>query len=281
MTYYELKELIDSRIENGVKPALSEEEAKEYLGEENVAIIDMMFDYCDDMEYDIYAHETDFESAENIINNGYGDQETRISSEEFFEKTGIKRGSKFQATEYDEDGVGTMIVNRDRQENLFYSGILGDGQHFLKQTAGKYNLPSYVSFVDAMVNRSASGAKCIALVPKSLTTEQTEHTEYCAVQSHYDEFTDETVPYQYYTRDVVDKEFFMGYFDIKNKKFVLNENFEFLHRVEDQFSLAFTDREPFHEWFEQQLKRQEMDKVMPSSSETISSNNMAVNNNHK
>ena len=244
MNYNEITSLFNERFEKGIKPYITEDEAKEYLGQENLKIIEMLLNYCYNQGYKIYIHETGEEAANDIITRGFighGSAE-EISRDEFIQKSGMKPGDKLT--------VSGML---SRATHL---GILDDGQHFVQlKNIGSF---SYADFVYANVNRSACGAKCIAIVPEELPMFQSQHTQYGVKHSHINEYTGKNEPQSYFQREVVDKEFFIGYFDVINKKWVINKNFE-LHHREGIGSKAYSDGEPFTAWIRQQIKSTRVD----------------------
>lgn len=270
MNYDEMITLFYDRLEKGIKPYITEEEAKKYLGEENIRIIEMLIEYCRNQGYKIYVHETDKEAASDIISRGFighGESE-EITREEFIKKSGMKPGDKLTIAEYDDD-IPVAISEGNFAHTEFddlgelsrstHLGILDDRQHFF--AIGLENF-SYANFVYANVNRSSCGAKCIAIIPEDFQMFQSQHTQYGVKHSHINKYTGQEVPQSYFQREVVDKEYFIGYFDIINKEWVINKNFE-LHHREGIGNRANADNEIFTIWLRQKMNetRNESDDI--------------------
>lgn len=209
------------------------EEAKEYYGEELCNLLIKIFDFCKQSGYVIYQHATDLDSANNIMKKGYICSTTEINSipGEILDTAPID-------CTYNEDGVKTLIYNGG-QCQLRQSGIrdeLSDTQHFFENT---YCNLDFDSLTNPDINRSGFGTTCIFAVSKDFRGSR-EYRQYGVVESHFDDWEDQEIPKSFFERHIIPTQFFIGYLDVKNKRFVANPVFQFNYGIIDEFRLGTT-----------------------------------------
>ena len=90
VTYKELLEIIEFRIQNNVEPILTEEEAEEYLGESVVTQLYKIREYTTNGMYNLYTHGFTHDDGKKILSDGFHRESEIISKEEFVQETGIK-----------------------------------------------------------------------------------------------------------------------------------------------------------------------------------------------
>ena len=233
MTYEEILELIYQRNLKGVRPTLTEQEARQYYGEECYNLLIKIFKFCRESDYIIYQHATDIESANNILQKGFVVQMGEIDDIpiDLFGNSPID-------FEYSEDGVKTSIYAGEqcqvRQRGS--TDELSDTQHFFENT---YCNLDFGSLTDPNVNKSGTGATLLFIVPKYFSGSR-EYRQYGVVESHYDDWEDQAVPESYFERSVIPKQFCIGYLDVKNKRLVANPSFQFNYGITDEFALGTT-----------------------------------------
>lgn len=83
MDYENLLKIMDYRIVNGIEPVISEQEAIEYLGDDLIQIIDLIYKFQEEYGFKIYTHGCFLESANKIIKNGYHWSSEEIDKSEF------------------------------------------------------------------------------------------------------------------------------------------------------------------------------------------------------
>lgn len=91
MTYESLLNLIYHRINNGIEPVISEEEAMDYLGKDLIEIIDLIYKFQEDYGFQIYTYGCFSYHANKIIEHGYHWSSEIIDKNEFVSKTGCKQ----------------------------------------------------------------------------------------------------------------------------------------------------------------------------------------------
>lgn len=232
MTYEQLMKIIDYRNLKHEKITLSDAEAKSYYGEDLYNLIKKIYEFCRVSEYTIYQHATDIEAANNIMKKGY-----IVSTEELQELPSDISLEKASDVEYDGD-VKTYIIDGEKCE-MRLNGIrdeLSDTQHFFEN---EYCNLDFGSITNPGVNRSGFGATCLFIIPKSIQGSR-EYLQYGITESHFDEWEDSEVPETYFFRQVIPKQFLIGYLDVKNKRFVFNSEFQFGYGLTDEFELGLS-----------------------------------------
>ena len=231
MTYEDVLELIYQRNLKGVSPTLTEQEARQYYGEKCYYLLKKIFKFCREADYIIYQHATDLESANNILEKGFivGTNEIGNNPIDLAINTPV-------GVEYSEDGVKTSIYAGEQCQDCQRGIIdeLSDTQHFFENT---YCNLDFGSLTDPNVNKSRVGATLLFIVPKYFSGSR-EYKQYGVVESHCDDWEERDVPESYFERRVIPTQFCLGYLDVKNKRFVVNPNFQFNYGITDEFVLG-------------------------------------------
>lgn len=230
MTYEEIDRLVEKRNANKEKVTLTEKEAEEYYGIECCDLIRRIYSFGKNNNYSIYQHATDLNSAQSIIQRGFGKGDVHIDSvpQRFL-------SSKPIYFESDEDGTKTYFYDGGpvSETDFFKVDELADTQHFFNSEC---NL-DFGSLTNANVNRTGKGATCLFMVSNYVKGSRSRY-QYCVTESGYDNFSDEEIPERYSIIEVIPRQYCLGYLDVKNKKFVFNPNFQFNFGIDDEFAMG-------------------------------------------
>lgn len=210
---------------------MSLDEAKKYYGEKLCNLLIKIYDFCKQSEYIIYQHATDIESADNIMKKGFICSSGKIDNipSDILQSNPIDQ-------ETDESGIKTIIYAGGQAPKRM-SGIrdeLADTQHFFEN---KYCNLNFGDLTDPIINRSGFGATCIFVVPKDFSGSR-EFIQYGVVESYYDDWEEREVPEEYFKRNVIPRQFCIGYLDVNNRRFVANPDFQFNYGITDEFALG-------------------------------------------
>ena len=136
-----------------------------------------------------------------------------------------------------DDGDTKTLIYNGGQCPIRQRGIrneLSDTQHFYENT---YCNLDFGNLTNPNVNRSGIVATCIFVVSKQFAGSR-EYKQFEIVESHFEDWADQEVSEKYFERHIIPTQFYIGYLDVKNKKFVANSNFKLNYGITDEFSLG-------------------------------------------
>lgn len=240
MEYNELLKIYQDQINNGGSLRLDENIAKQYLGQELITQIEDLLDLANQNNCRVYTHGT-IGNVKSIINEGFHFEHRHSDKETFDENNAFKWvkspediiNNKEVTTFYGDPALKVQIVEKEQnhqnplfaETSKFYQNQPLE-QKFCGGLGGGY------STIVARVIPHNDTVPCteiaFAIIPKEA---KQISKDYFYITAETNDFSDDPNEkyLNYYESSDIDKECFIGYLDVRNKKFIINESFDMNH----------------------------------------------------
>ena len=215
MTYKELLEIIEFRIQNNVEPILTEEEAEEYLGESVVTQLYKIREYTTNGMYNLYTHGFTHDDGKKILSDGFHWESEIISKEEFVQETGIKYPeSLLTGMKQNDEGLieNSIIIPEGKYD---FMGQQDLSNRFLK---GNISIAAFLTRFVAHYGNIPCANMLIAIIPECDKSYFSNRYEVI--------YNTNNGSIEFWKELINEPELFVGYLDIENKKIVYNPKFD-------------------------------------------------------